>query len=815
MSITVRCDCGKKLIAKDTLAGKRVKCPGCGLAIAVPLVGNPLALTDALATKTTAEGTNKPHLPLIANDYRTPVPVHWMWWAGAAAVGVTLFLVGLGAGFLLGRGGRHTAVSQAVDRMPEAGDTGQPQEGSNQFAQRPKEAAAAPANQGRIKGDGDQAARHPRSLPGAKGLRFEKVGRSPPNMEIKEVFISDGDPSKSDPLMEKSHNVQLFPSGITELRFGVLFSGRPPEGTRITFDIFNAAGPLKLAMSGYLTNEVARYGEVISTCIELPLHPETGNYGNGDYLAEARINGDLIGRLNWSIGPVLAATNSGATVASAPPEPSRSGKLESSRNLPTDQLVDPKLADFAGVWHGKLGDWTVGKLIIRANGSGEYEIAGMPNTPPGKPVTIAFYGPGYFVYQDQNKDFRIHLQEFPDVIEFLLQVTRDRQKLTFLDSSKKVVGILTAKEQPTTPTITPPLPPTPHFTETNRFATGHTQAIDQLVLSHDGRIALSGSYNNAIKEPIVQLWDTAGGKELRRFAGHQPSSVQAIALTPDGRRAFSADSGTMRVWDVDSGKELRSFRGRFMRASFSLDCRRVLTPDYVRSELWDIDRGRKVRTFEGHEGQVNCVALSQDGRRALSGGGFNALTSIMDYTVRLWDVEAGRELRQFKGHKAPLKCVAFSPDGRQALSGDWDGVVRLWDLDAGREVRSLQGHPGSIAHVAFLPGGRFAMSSSGDKSVVNFAPGQAISVDFVKKSSLAILWDLETGQQVQRFEEAAPSRFNDFAVSADGQRILFSYKDNLLALWGSADQPANEARPKNSGQAEKPFDKPAKGPNGP
>src|SRR5207249_3594946 len=67
----------------------------------------------------------------------------------------------------------------------------------------------------------------------------------------------------------------------------------------------------------------------------------------------------------------------------------------------------------------------------------------------------------------------------------------------------------------------------------------------------------------------------------------------------------------------------------------------------------------EVRRFKGHTNWVIGVAISPDGRRALSGG--------FDATLRLWDLEAGKELHRFKGHTDQVLSVAFSPDGRQAL----------------------------------------------------------------------------------------------------------------------------------------------------
>jgi WD40 repeat protein len=85
--------------------------------------------------------------------------------------------------------------------------------------------------------------------------------------------------------------------------------------------------------------------------------------------------------------------------------------------------------------------------------------------------------------------------------------------------------------------------------------------------------------------------------------------------------------------------------------------------------------------IKGHEDDVLCVALSQNGLRGLSGGGghFRKAPS-QDHAVYLWDIPNRSLLRRLEGHKASVLSVAFSPLGDVAMSGSADRTVRLWRL---------------------------------------------------------------------------------------------------------------------------------------
>src|SRR4029077_1681806 len=105
-----------------------------------------------------------------------------------------------------------------------------------------------------------------------------------------------------------------------------------------------------------------------------------------------------------------------------------------------------------------------------------------------------------------------------------------------------------------------------------------------------------------------------------------------------------------------------------------------------------------IKRFAGHTAAITTgLAFSGDGKRALSGGWSG------DNSVRLWNLETGEELLRCTGHTDGVRCVALSFDGRRALSGGNDRSVRLWDLKTGQELHRFDGHTDLVASVALSP----------------------------------------------------------------------------------------------------------------
>jgi WD40 repeat protein len=231
--------------------------------------------------------------------------------------------------------------------------------------------------------------------------------------------------------------------------------------------------------------------------------------------------------------------------------------------------------------------------------------------------------------------------------------------------------------------------------------------------------------------------------------------------------------------------------------AISPDGRRAVSASWDHTlKLWNLETGGELRTLAGHSDSVKGVAVSPDGRRAVS--------ASEDKTLKVWDLETGGELRTLAGHSDSVNGVAVSPDGRRAVSASRDNTLKVWDLETGSELRTLAGHSYSVTGVAVSPDGRRAVSASWDKTLKvwdletggelrtlaghsDWLTGVAVSPDGRRAVSASLdktlkVWDLETGAELRTLAGHS-SWVRGVAVSPDGRRAISASNDNTLKVW--------------------------------
>src|SRR4051794_28308169 len=70
------------------------------------------------------------------------------------------------------------------------------------------------------------------------------------------------------------------------------------------------------------------------------------------------------------------------------------------------------------------------------------------------------------------------------------------------------------------------------------------------------------------------------------------------------------------------------------------------------------------------------------------------------------DVATGRGLRRFQAHNARGRGLAVTPQGRWALSSGDDARVRLWSIESGESLLEYEGPRRSISALALSTNGR-------------------------------------------------------------------------------------------------------------
>jgi RNA polymerase sigma factor (sigma-70 family) len=254
---------------------------------------------------------------------------------------------------------------------------------------------------------------------------------------------------------------------------------------------------------------------------------------------------------------------------------------------------------------------------------------------------------------------------------------------------------------------------------------------------------------------------------------HGRDHENALVYSPDGKMLASCDSGkAVRLWDTATGKEVRRFEPQEDEVRFfavAPDWKTMVTACYNRPlfRVWDLASGKEIRQVPFHKDGPCAIALSPDGKL------FAAATN--DSLIRLYDVARWQETGRLRGHAAQIRSVVFSADSTQLISAGsagGDESIRWWNVTTCAETRRVTKGVNRVHHLYLSPDGtRLA--------------GVSHFLTQTREEVVLHLWNAATGEEVSRAELKTPGGIWCLGFSPDSR---------TLACGDGLDRPGSQIR---------------------
>ena len=294
----------------------------------------------------------------------------------------------------------------------------------------------------------------------------------------------------------------------------------------------------------------------------------------------------------------------------------------------------------------------------------------------------------------------------------------------------------------------------------------------------------------------VKLWDAKTAAQIARLG--EPSkdtnrAINGLAFDRDGGRiATAATDGRVSLWNVKDRRvvelpmidppvgEPRLPNPRVQSVAFNKDGTQIVAGGFdgmVR--LWDAKSLKPLGAMSAHKVvdgqtvpyQVWSVAFSPDGRRVVSGSGFDTYNNQVGQNnlVQLWNVDPlaadgpPMEIEEIK-QESNVYAVGFNHDGSQIVSGSTDGTARVWDVATRKESRGpLIGDQNPIYSVVFAHDHQWIAAGTAGATVR--------------------LWDIVHRPPEGTALEGHQNWVHSVAFSPDDSLIVSGSADGNLRLW--------------------------------
>ena len=202
--------------------------------------------------------------------------------------------------------------------------------------------------------------------------------------------------------------------------------------------------------------------------------------------------------------------------------------------------------------------------------------------------------------------------------------------------------------------------------------------------------------------------------------------------------------------------QLRGHGGPVRALAISADGKTAVSGSFDTSAIrWSLTRNAAEQVLRFHQSAVNAVALTPDG---------HIVTGGADGKIALWLPGSSAPEKVLDGHVAPVVSLAVSPDGALLASASWDRTIRLWPLKGG-EPRLLEDHQQNVNGVAFTPDGKALVSAAYDLTLR--------------------IWPLDGGPPTV---VTLPTPLNALAIARDGEIVAGGADGRVFFLSTAGEQ---------------------------
>jgi len=293
------------------------------------------------------------------------------------------------------------------------------------------------------------------------------------------------------------------------------------------------------------------------------------------------------------------------------------------------------------------------------------------------------------------------------------------------------------------------------FTEPATNTIEHTENALSINLSHDDEYVLI-----AHSQGHVELRQTENNDVIAQWqhVDSPKAGVIAADFSKNNQFVVTAEQDTLALFSIKEKKVLYFWSLNDIRdIKLSSDGEYALVSSRDKSGEYPLYRivyfhlrtgGIKYGFY--HDDIISSVALSADGRYALSGSD--------DTKARLWDLKPG-ELKFTWPHFSKVAKVQLSPDGQYAMTNSASEGIYIWDTDTGKQIRRLNKIRATVASAEF--------SGNSEQIVTGYSREEII------------LWDIKSGAKLMTWK---PKRRYIWQSSlANVTTLAFKDKNTLIS----------------------------------